>query len=107
MNLGVALENGYLQTALVYFLKYVLWRLMVKGGAAQDYTVAAQYFWEAVTGSAGAETTTKYPYPSGVLLGAADGVAGKICDQSTIEGGAFLSDTTKQDLALEALYKFL
>ena len=105
LNLGVSLETGYLQTALVYLLKYVLWRLLVKSGAAQDYTVAAQYFFEAVTGAAWAETMTKYP--SGVLLGAADGVTGKICNQSTITGGAFLSDKTQQDLAFEALHKFL
>eukprot|EP00980_Cylindrotheca_fusiformis_P023149 scaffold10199_cov146-Cylindrotheca_fusiformis.AAC.6 len=70
-------------------------------GMAQDYTIAARSFYNAVTGS------LDWKYPSGCLVAAMKGTQGPLCDQSSLEGGAYLRDTTKQDYAYEALHKFV
>lgn len=73
---------------------------LVQAGIAQDYTVAAQRFYAAVTGS------LDWDYPSGSLIAAADGTKGPLCDQSSLQGGVYLTDEAKQDYAYQALHKF-
>lgn len=73
---------------------------LVQYGVAQDYMVAATNFFQAMTGS------SEWKYPSGVLVAAAKGTSGDLCDQSLLEGGKYLNDHRNQDLAYEAIHSF-
>jgi len=73
---------------------------LVQYGIAQDYKIAATNFFQAIMGS------SEWNYPSGVLVGAAKGTSGDLCDQASLEDGKYLSDHRNQDLAFEALHSF-
>lgn len=73
---------------------------LVEYGIAQDYKIAATNFFRAMVGS------TEWNYPSGVLVAAAKGTSGNLCDQATLEDGKYLSDHRNQDLAFEAIHSF-
>jgi hypothetical protein len=73
----------------------------VHAGIAQDFTVAASHFYNAVMGS------SEWIFPSGALVAATEGTKGPLCDQSNLEGGTYLNDTAKQDYAYQALHTFV
>ncbi|CAJ1956409.1 unnamed protein product [Cylindrotheca closterium] len=73
---------------------------LVQYGIAQDYKVAATHFFRAMIGS------PEWNYPSGILVAAAKGTRGDLCDQATLDDGKYLSDYKKQDLAFEAIHSF-
>lgn len=81
-------------------LHQITFEQLVEFGIAQDYKIAASNFLRAITGS------PEWNYPNGVLVGAAQGSRGDLCDQAALEGGKYLSDHRNQDLACEALHSF-
>lgn len=91
-------ENLFIEVVTRFFKLFMAFLFFV-GVMGQDFTIAASNFLNAVTG-------TDWDYPSGSLVGAAKGMQGSLCDQSTLPGGAFLGDESKQDHAFEALKKF-
>lgn len=62
---------------------------LIHAGIAQDFTVVARNFYNAVMGS------SEWEYPSGALVAATEGTKGPLCDQSNLEGGTYLNDTAK------------
>jgi len=106
LNYQLTIEKGFLNRLLMAVFLYVLHPSMVTEDKAVDFTDAAKRFLCAITG----ELDEGLPqFSTGALIGAPDqGISGKVfCDQSTLSDGAFLTDTTKQDLAYRALHKFL